>query len=838
MLRLVTGVGLLAGMVLSPAPAAWGADKPTKVEIGKRGKAATAFAEVPQVGSGTAFCIHPSGLFVTNEHVVRDARGEITLVLNPTLATQQVLKAKVVRADKNADLALLRVEGAKDLPSLQLGSADGIAELADVVACGFPLGKILATDKKEYPAVSVNAGSVTALRHKGGELQLIQVDVALNRGNSGGPVLDDNGKVIGVVVSGFEGRNINEAIPVNHLNRFLNAPDIAFVPPAVKSAELDKLVEFKAQIASLVPNAPEPDVVLILRTAGSSEAREYPMKAQNGVWTATAAPLNKAPGTRIEVSARFGTGPGAVTGTINDAVLKVAGKPVRLSGMRRIEFNALKSKVLLADDRTTLEGDVVGLGPTEIDVGGQKVRLDLSKASQLAIQTAEVGAVTAVVVARVNGKELARVEAPVSVRDPAQARVGPADPSSVVITAPPLPEDQIVKKLPDVFTDVVVGGGGRYLIFHMPKLKKLAVFDMNEGRVTKYIPLTEPDIIYTAGLDCVVIGLKKAGKLERWSLTTFELEKSALPPFTEDLKTIVMGHGSNGPLVTNGYCLDPNTFQQLPIVDGSKNARVWVAEARVFASGDGSVFGVWNTHYSPSTSTTFVREGNVIRRYEEGDLMHVIPGPDGKTVFTGKGIASQLLKRGGADDANYGYCLPAVRGDYFLSLTSAEGGKGGNFTVFLRGVKRPIAKLDKAEHGLGFDGWDREEFGPWKRVFFVPDAKLIAVLPGSNDQVVLHKFDPDAALEKSGLDYLLVSSQPPREIKPGETLTYPIKVKAKNAKVTYQLDSGPKGMEVSAAGVVTWTVPAVATGDQEVILTVRDGAGQEVFHTFTVKVAK
>src|SRR5205085_1402894 len=106
------------------------------------------------------------------------------------------------------------------------------------------------------------------------------------------------------------------------------------------------------------------------------------------------------------------------------------------------------------------------------------------------------------------------------------------------------------------------------------------------------------------------------------------------------------------------------------------------------------------------------------------------------------------------------------------------------------------------------------------------------VLPVTNDQVVLHKFDPDAALEKSGLDYLLVTSQPQTEVKAGATFSYPIKVKSKDKKVSYQLDSGPKGMEVSAEGVVTWAVPAdTPAGNHDVILTVRAGANQEIFHT-------
>jgi len=116
---------------------------------------------------------------------------------------------------------------------------------------------------------------------------------------------------------------------------------------------------------------------------------------------------------------------------------------------------------------------------------------------------------------------------------------------------------------------------------------------------------------------------------------------------------------------------------------------------------------------------------------------------------------------------------------------------------------------------------------------------VIAVLPSGNDRVVLHKFDPDAALEKSDLDYLLVTSRPPREVKAGETLSYPILVKSKKGGVAFNLDLGPKGMAVSAAGVLTWTVPVgTPAGNEEVILTVRDKAGQEIFHNFAVKIVK
>jgi len=834
--RHVARIAVVVSLLIFANPSAAQGEKLTKVEIGKRGKAATAFVDVPKGGTGTAFCIHPSGLFITNEHVIRaGAKDEVILVLNPSVDGERVLKARVVRMDKELDLALLRVDAVKELPSLPLGSVKDIAELSDIVACGFPLGFALSGDKKNYPAISVNAGSVTALRYKGRELDYIQVDVSLTFGNSGGPVLDETGKVIGVVVGGLTGvgKGINKAIPVSRLEGFLNKPDVAVTLPELTREMLEKPVEFQANVVSFVPKAPEATLKLILQ-AGDEEAREFPMKKQGGMWVATAAPVAKS-GTSVVITARMGTA--TVSGVVDDAVFKVGGKPMRLSGARRIELKS-KPGVLLADGRTMVEGEVTGLGIVEIDAAGQTLKVDLSRATQLSVEAApEIVSVLASVVAIVDGKEVARTESRMLVRE--AITLAPADPSTVKITPPVLEEDKVVKRLPDVFDDVVVGGGGRYLIFHMPKLKKLAIFDVNEARVTKYIPVSE-DVKnrYAASLDSVVVGLRGAGKLERWSLTTFELEKSSPSPFKEDIGSVVMGHGSNGPVVVNGQFVDLATFKSLPVTVHDGKERPSIGPGRI-ASGDGTVFGAWNTRNSPATATVFVLENNRVKRYDSGGLHHVVPGPDGRTVFTAQGIASRTLERASPDDASYGYCLPAVRGDYFLAVTTATAGKGGGFTVYLKGLNHPVAKLDKADHGVSFDGWDREEAGPWRKVFFVPDAKVIAVLPASNDRVVFHKLDADAALEKSGLDYLIVTSQAPREVKAGGTFSYPIKVKSKQGGVTFKLDSGPKGMVISEAGVVTWVVPAeTPVSDNDVILTVRDKSGQEVFHTFLVKVVK
>ncbi len=824
---------MVAALLAAALPAA-GADKPTKVELAKRMKAATAFVEVPGKSNGTAFCIHSSGLFVTTEGAVRGAEtAGVTVTLNAGQPNEKAHKAKVVRVDKSAELALVRVEGVPNLSVLPLGTADGLTELADVVACGFSPGRASpATDNKSYLILSINAGTVSSVRHKGNQPLTVVVDLGPIYNCDGGPVLDDAGKVVGVLVSFVGGKpGGNEAIPINRVLAFLNEPDVTFAPPEVLAAALDKPHEFKARVAVLAPGGAEPRVKLLLQ-AGTEKAREFPMTRTNNEWVASAKPLAAPLAPGLELTARIGGS--SVTGTADDAELTVGRQRVKLSAIRKLVLGA-KPIATLADGKT-LEGPVTGLGTVELRIGDQKVKLDLAKASELATRVLdELPTVTAtVVVTGADDKELARAAAPVPVRRAA----GPGTPDVPAPTAA-----KVTKQLPDTFSDAVVAGGGRYLVFQMPKLKKLAVFDVAEAKVVNYIPLAEDKATFAAGLDCVIVGLPGAGRLERWSLTTFEREKNV--SVAGEIRGLVMGHASTWAVVVDGVFLDPVTLKPLPLTyiwdRNEKGQRAWVAhEWPMIASADGTVFGRWASNQSPTECALRVVEGNEVRLVRGWNQMHVIPGPNGRWVYTTKGAITRELKVAHADDEKYGYCLPAMSGDYFLSLTSAnERDKtGGTFTVYHRGMKGPIGKLEKADHGLVFNGWDREPAGPWSRVFFIPEAKVIAVLPVSNDRVVLHKFDLDDALEKSGLDYLFVASTPPRAAKPGAPLAYPLAVKSKHGGVTYKVDSGPKGMTVSAAGVVTWAVPADTTGEQTVVLSIKDKAGNEAFHSFVLKVAK
>jgi serine protease Do len=137
-------------------------------------------------GLGSGFIIDPDGYVVTNNHVV-DGASEVTV----RLGDDSVYPAEIVGTDPQTDLALLKIEAERPLPALQLGDSDE-AEVGDwVMAVGNPFGL----------GGTVTAGIVSA---RGRNIQagpyddFIQVDASINRGNSGGPLFDLDGNVIGV----------------------------------------------------------------------------------------------------------------------------------------------------------------------------------------------------------------------------------------------------------------------------------------------------------------------------------------------------------------------------------------------------------------------------------------------------------------------------------------------------------------------------------------------------------------------------------------------------------------------------------------------------------------
>ncbi len=163
-----------------------------------------------QRGLGTGFIIDPVGHVVTNAHVVEDAAQ-----VRVKLADEREFDAKVKGKDDRLDIAVLELQGAKDLPSISLGSSDRLRVGEYVVAIGNPfgLGNTVTMGIVSAKSRAIGAGPYD---------DFIQTDASINPGNSGGPLFNLEGQVVGINTAiSAQGRGIGFAIPIDAVREVL-----------------------------------------------------------------------------------------------------------------------------------------------------------------------------------------------------------------------------------------------------------------------------------------------------------------------------------------------------------------------------------------------------------------------------------------------------------------------------------------------------------------------------------------------------------------------------------------------------------------------------------------
>lgn len=164
----------------------------------------------PEFGHGSGFLISQDGYLVTNAHVVEGTTSSMIAIENPHL---EVYKAKVIGIDRRADIAVLKIESSNEnFPYLSFGNSDAIRLGDPCYLIGSPHHENL---RNTY-TVGIISGKNRNIRRKGSIENLIQTDAASNPGNSGGPLLNSDGEVIGVLKSGFNRlEGLSFAIPSN-----------------------------------------------------------------------------------------------------------------------------------------------------------------------------------------------------------------------------------------------------------------------------------------------------------------------------------------------------------------------------------------------------------------------------------------------------------------------------------------------------------------------------------------------------------------------------------------------------------------------------------------------
>ncbi|MBQ9388646.1 MAG: Do family serine endopeptidase [Synergistaceae bacterium] len=172
---------------------------------------------VPMKGRGSGFIVSKEGQILTNNHVV-DGVDKITVSLQLADGSRKTYPAKIVGNDPTYDLAVIKIEPDESLPVLELGDSDAVEVGEFVVAIGNPLGF----------EQSVTAGVISA-KNRSIHTQdvnfddFLQTDAAINPGNSGGPLLNMDGKVVGINTAIIPyAQGIGFAIPVNKAKEIMN----------------------------------------------------------------------------------------------------------------------------------------------------------------------------------------------------------------------------------------------------------------------------------------------------------------------------------------------------------------------------------------------------------------------------------------------------------------------------------------------------------------------------------------------------------------------------------------------------------------------------------------
>jgi len=168
--------------------------------------------EKKEIGGGSGFIVSKDGYIVTNKHVVNSKNAEYTVFLNDGTK----YKAYIKSTDPLNDIAILKINPDKDLPFLTFGDSSKLKPGQTVIAIGNPLLEF--SNSISVGVISGLGRSIVAGSPFGKSEQIenvIQTDAAINPGNSGGPLIDLNGKVIGVNVAIASGENLGFSLPSN-----------------------------------------------------------------------------------------------------------------------------------------------------------------------------------------------------------------------------------------------------------------------------------------------------------------------------------------------------------------------------------------------------------------------------------------------------------------------------------------------------------------------------------------------------------------------------------------------------------------------------------------------
>ncbi len=428
-------------------------------------------------------------------------------------------------------------------------------------------------------------------------------------------------------------------------------------------------------------------------------------------------------------------------------------------------------------------------------------------------------------------------------------------PIPAALTRPPsLAGEKTDVPLGALVDDVAVGGSGRFILLSLPTEQKLAVFDANERKVVKSLPLAEAGAKFAAGRDKLFVLLPAQAMLERYDLLTLEKETSVPLPFKGTPIELCMGHAATQPLLVCMKESEAPNKSNIKFLDATTLKPVeldWPDKEHTFngpgvrASADGSVFAA---PQGPKGIASLVLIGRTAKVFTTDVAAPTfVPRVDGHVIFTPQEVFTpELVSIFQPENPSFTNNLPLVparQANFFIRLqdhnfvkSRPEGAKGsGDIQFYFGGQPLPFVTWTDFEGVFGPALFAPKALTAEQRYLLLPDAKLLVTIPSSNDRLELYKFDAEDLLTRTGKDYLFITSSPATSTLKDGVFAYQLAVRSRKGEVKYKVDAGPKGMTVSTDGKVTWNVPADYNMlETQATVAVSDASGQQRKHTFKI----
>ncbi len=831
-------------------------------------KAGTAFLSVPKSGSsGTAFCISEKGYFVTCAHVLGNTTvgQEVILTINSGLPDAKEAKATVVKVDPARDLAIL--EAAPDLAKpLRLGHGKTLKETDAITVAGYPFGTLLAVEKR--PAISIATGKITALRREGTVVAQIQFDADIQSGNSGGPLLNARGEVIGVVASRIPGSQLSFAVSSDLLRAIIDSPTSKFenlLP--ISYANRHAPYSFDLELAYLRPPTSPSEVTASFTGSVSGTRPLLVKKTGNHRYHLSGVPYPKDQNTSgrtlrtelIRISGNFTT---TVTASHDDLEFTIGGRKHFLSNFKLIYPPEEKA---LTTEGKVIKGPIAGLDRVIVQKPGYGPQIQ--NFQDWPIVTIRPDGFTPEIVKleiKISGNgyvnTLAKtldIENPTNVLN---AALLPGEkPPTTEVPKIPLPRDPIEITFESEITDLDYGGNGRFVAAFIAAENSCHIIDCLTGSTLHKVPAT-PDSRIAAGLTTLFI-VNSVG-VSKWDLETGKNLTRDQAWFDGPVQDISVGSGSDRFLAVAYRAYERKDMTRVEL-RSQENGRLLAIEpteldhqenSLLAISERGTSIGLSSPPPNKATQGLLRLQNGRYQVIHPGSIGWIKPGPLDQILVSGTGqIGINPHGFGGqrTHDSTYGL-IPTTHQGLALAVPliperpDSKTKYPGIFSLFDTNTGRPLVKKIVALDGFISDPAARANHSrgdelpprfPWdERFFYSVDHGHLLAVPSDNRRLLIHPIDLKETLVQQKSPFLLIESDAPIQLQ-GDTFEAQLNVLSSEEELRYELITSPPGFEVNGTGLITGKITTSATGQpQQLIVLVKTGQLERFWkHTFYAK---